>query len=266
MNKIDKDVISTINVINRNFKENYDEIFFASNEMLYNIFSNFSVSGKDVLTVLASGDQAFHCFKNGAKSVDLFDINPLTFYYYYLRVWTIKYSNQFYPNRDFNSKDIKKLLRKVSIKSDYERDAYEYWKKLIEIDEFVFSKIFYDEVLKYPDNQIDDLSLLKKRFKEDIEFYNIDITKYFIYKKKYDVIITSNISEYYNDTFTLVSYWDNLKSMLNENGIIVSSNVIRSEVGLVEKLTFEDTFTINPMSEDIYGGIKKSLGYIYKRI
>ena len=48
-------------------------------------------------TVLASGDQAFYFYDNGAKKVDLFDINKLSIYYYYLRVWIIKYLGRFYP-------------------------------------------------------------------------------------------------------------------------------------------------------------------------
>lgn len=51
--------------------------------------------------MLGSGDQAFHFLNRDAKSVDVFDINRLSIYYYYLRIWLIKYMNEFYPN-DFN--------------------------------------------------------------------------------------------------------------------------------------------------------------------
>ena len=41
--------------------EDYDKIYHASNENLVRLFDNFSVNGKDVLTVCGSGDQAFMC-------------------------------------------------------------------------------------------------------------------------------------------------------------------------------------------------------------
>ena len=34
----------------------------------------------------------------GANCVDLFDINKFTFFYYYLRIWIIKYLNKSYPD------------------------------------------------------------------------------------------------------------------------------------------------------------------------
>ena len=60
-------------------------------------FDAVNVEGRDVLTVLGSGDQALYMYDRGAKSVYLFDKNNLTLYYYYLRVWTIEYLNEFYP-------------------------------------------------------------------------------------------------------------------------------------------------------------------------
>ena len=37
-------------------EQSYDKIYHASNEDLRKLFSNFSVEGKDVLTVCGSGD------------------------------------------------------------------------------------------------------------------------------------------------------------------------------------------------------------------
>ena len=63
----------------------YGRLYFCSNEPLELLFNNFSVEGKDVLTVLGSSDQLFHTIDRGANSVDTFDRNPYTKYYYYLR-------------------------------------------------------------------------------------------------------------------------------------------------------------------------------------
>lgn len=266
MNRIDKDVMNTILVINEQFEEDYERLYFQSNELLHKIFSNFDLEGKDVLTVAGSGDQAFHCYKNGAKSIDLFDKNPLTIYYFYLRRWVIEYLNLFYPDKSFTSRDIKRLLKKVIIRSDYENDSIEYWEKLIKEKDFRFTKLFWkDLVQQKQSNDFNDLSLIKNRLSDNFSFYNLDITKYLISNKKYDVIITSNISDYYSNAFTLAGYEDNLKGMLKDDGIIVCSNLFKDHVAEVERLTFEDDFTITPMPEDMSWGRKMSLGYVYKR-
>lgn len=266
MNRIDKDIMNTVLVMNEQFEENYERLYFQSNELLHKIFSNFDLEGKDVLTVAGSGDQAFHCYNNGAKSVDLFDKNPLTIYYFYLRRWVVEYLNLFYPDKSFTSKDIKRLLKKVIVCSDCENDSIEYWEKLIKEKDFRFTKLFWkDLVQQKQSNDFNDLSLIKNRLSDNFSFYNLDITKYLISNKKYDVIITSNISDYYSNAFTLAGYEDNLKGMLKDDGIIVCSNLSQDRVGLVEELVFEDDFTITPMPEDMSWGRKMSLGYVYKR-
>ena len=53
----------------------YDRVYFDTNEACDDIISKYDFKDKKVLTVLASGDQAFHFYENGAKSVYLFDIN-----------------------------------------------------------------------------------------------------------------------------------------------------------------------------------------------
>ena len=266
MNRIDKDVMNTILVMNEQFEENYERLYFQSNELLHKIFSNFDLEGKDVLTVAGSGDQAFHCYKNGAKSIDLFDKNPLTIYYFYLRRWVVEYLNLFYPDKSFTSKDIKRLLKKVIVRSDYENDSIEYWEKLIKEKDFRFTKLFWkDLVQQKQSNDFNDLFLIKNRLSDNFSFYNLDITKYLISNKKYDVIITSNISDYYGNAFTLAGYEDNLKGMLKDDGIIVCSNLSQDRVGLIEELVFEDDFTITPMPEDMSWGRKMSLGYVYKK-
>lgn len=110
------------------------------------------------------------------------------------------------------------------------------------------------------------LSVIKDKVaSNNFNFYNCDVTKYLIDDKKYDVIITSNIFDYYSNAFTLVGYEDNLKGMLKDDGIMVCSNLSQDRVGLVEELVFEDDFTITPMPEDMSWGRKMSLGYVYKR-
>ena len=57
-------------------KRNHSNIhlYNKSNKNLYELFKQNNIHGKDVLSVLASSDQLFSCYANGAKSVDTFII------------------------------------------------------------------------------------------------------------------------------------------------------------------------------------------------
>lgn len=51
----------------------------------------FDFSNARVLTVLGSGDQYFTSLLNGAKSIEVFDYNIVTWYYFLLKFTAIKY-------------------------------------------------------------------------------------------------------------------------------------------------------------------------------
>ena len=122
-----KNIMYTNFVIKGKQVDNYSKIYFASNEKLDKIFSNVDIKDKNVLTVLGSGDQAFHLYNRGARHVDVFDKNKLTLFYYYLRRWVIQYLNAFYPETNLRNIYIKKLLKKVEPRTIEELDAYNYW-------------------------------------------------------------------------------------------------------------------------------------------
>ena len=98
MDSLHRDISGTLRVISGYDEDEYSHLFFQSNDRLTDLFPKLDVYGKNVLTVLGSGDQALYFYKMGANCVDLFDINKLTFFYYYLRIWIIKYLNKSYPD------------------------------------------------------------------------------------------------------------------------------------------------------------------------
>ncbi len=112
----------------------FSKVYHSSNESLDDLFSCFSLKNKDVLTVLLSSDQLFYALSGGARSVETFDTNHLTKYYYYLRRWTILYQNHFYPSlRMFrNHRVLYSLLDKVDCMSDEEKKAFLFWKSYLE--------------------------------------------------------------------------------------------------------------------------------------
>ncbi len=57
----------------------YGEIYLNTTENISGIMSKINLKDKSVLSVAGSGDQALNAYLNGAKSVTLFDINPLAF-------------------------------------------------------------------------------------------------------------------------------------------------------------------------------------------
>ena len=279
MNKVDKLISYTQDIINGSCKnKHYNSVFFHSNENLNAIFNEVDVSGKDVLTVLSSGDQAFHLYDKGAKSVDFFDINNFTLYYFYLRVWTIKYLNQYYPNLYFKNNFLEKVLLHVKPSGDEEKIVYEYWKKFLwyfkDCSDYALEELFIVGYNRFR-NKIFDLSKVKSRIDDEkYNFYNIDLSEEVHLDKKYDVIFVSNIGDrirgiIYSDERNLCKleiYKNNMLNLLKDDGIVICTNVVRKGGSKEESKVFSSDFSKTDLKEVCYECEKKSPGYVYKRV
>ena len=252
------DVYVASKLIDGEHIDNYDKLYYSTNEDLDELFENIDVKDKEVLTVLSSSDQYFYCCFNGACSVDSFDINKLTKYYYYLRLWGIKYLNKFYPGDDLfkNHIYIYELLKLVECNNKSEEEAYIFWNSYIrKIFPFDNNNLFYVGSRK---NGISNISKLNESIeKHEFNFYNDDL-KSIISDKKYDVILISNILEYCtSDTTRMIR--DKLDDLLTDDGVIVCSNIMyRYRCG---SSIFKEKFEC---SELPYTG-DHPLGYVYKR-
>lgn len=230
MNQIASDVEAASKIsISRKYSLSYDRIYYQSNEFLNEIFNNISVKDKDVLTVLASSDQLFHSYYHGAKNVDTFDVNRLTYYYYYLRKWGILYFNTFYPpmkDTVFSHKFLSKVLSHHFEFSEEDYDAYVFWRNYCdETWGFQNENLFY--LSGRADNKIDDTDFLKEVLKKELSFQHMDISKPMKIEKQYDIIFLSNILEYL--TFMDISFEQligNLKELLKDDGFVVCSHVM----------------------------------------
>lgn len=262
------DVRRTLDLLTGNEYENYSYLYAFSNEDLKALFSNFSVKDKDVFCVLASSDQMFYSYLNGARSVDTFDINILTNYYYYLRKWIIDYYDSFYPEDNINNMYISELLKKVKVKSYDEEQAYNYWKLYTNtIYGYLSKKLFYKNTL-IDTNNIKDLSKLKEILNNnELNFINIDISDDNLeINKKYDVIITSNLSEYFNcDNLKIKRYKRNLDNLLKDDGVIINSHIFSAHGCFAEKRIFGVDYNIVdfPFTKDKLGEF--AVGCSYKR-
>ena len=278
MKKVDELIGYTKDILDdRCDDKHYNSVFFHSNENLKGVFDQVDVAGKDVLTVLSSGDQAIHLYDRDAKSVELFDINNLTLYYYYLRVWTIKYLNQFYPDVHFKNNFLERVLEHVKPTTKEEEIAYLYWKKFIwyfdDYDENDLEELFLIGC-DMERNILPDLSKVKQRLDgEKYIFYNIDLSKKVNLGKKYDVVFVSNIGDKIRgllcDTVgvdRLQVYENNLLNMLKDDGIVIATNVLRDRRTSDEAMIFDKDFEYHPMNKVNYDGYQRSPGYYYKKV
>ena len=239
-----KDAILTKRVLNNETFENHEEVFASSNENLVELFKNFSVRDKKVLSVLASSDYLFHSYYNGAARVDTFDVNMLTKYYYYLRKWVIEYLGIYYPER-LTSRYIRDLLFLVEPKSEDEKKAYNYWNILVNsIPKLKISNLFLNSVFD-DGNAIKDIDRLRSLLRgRKFNFRCMDITSDELdINGTYDVILTSNIPEYFcGNVLKINRYKSNLLRLLRPGGIVVSTHFIYSTVSDEEKELLEDDF------------------------
>lgn len=261
--------------------QKYGPVYPSSNEKLSELFSYVDVDNKEVLSVAGSGDHAFYAYDNGARRVDIFDINCLTRYYFYLRMWIIKYFDSFYfdqyklSKKDEYLKNIGNLFRStkkiflnqqslknvdksfryllslVDPSSEEEKEVYEYWMMVSKLCKTNWRRhgfgycltniMFNQDTAKI--NKITDLSNIKDAMNRDFDFYNIDIIKdSFTIDKMYDVIFLSNIVEYIYDVDKMNILKDNLYKLLTDDGCAVLSNV-RGEMADEKKKYLSDVFS-----------------------
>lgn len=235
------------------------KIWRCSNENLYDVLSTTNAKNKDVLTVLSSSDQLFHFLNRDPKSIDTFDINNLTFYYYYLRKWLICYLGYYYPPRKMSVSFIKYILKIVNPSNIEEKSAYYFWKKFsnkfssIELGYlFYFFDTYHDEIL--------DLDYLKnKLLYEKINFYNLDLTTKVNLKKKYDIIYTSNIIDYVPDDRLRV-FRDNLDLLSKDDGIFITTLMNSGKLSKEIMVLFNEMFKLDGVRNTT-----EAISYVFKK-
>lgn len=214
------------------YEDDYRPLYFQTNEKLRSIFRSVSVQDKDVLTVLSSGDHLFSSYYCGAKRVDAFDVNELTFYLYYLRYFSLFELNTL-DISCCNNLTLQKVLCSSGTTMDEEKAKY-FWNTLLECDSNIIgSNLFYPTYLDYYESNvpIDDYFKLQdvmrnKPFtfsKQNVfESMNIDC--------QYHVIFLSNVLEFCNRVEQLYVVRDNMNHLLHEDGIVVTTNLMRTGV------------------------------------
>ena len=211
------------------FKE-ITPLFRFSNENISDYYSIFDFNNKDVLTVIGSCDQALSAIYSGAKKVDVFDINKISYYLLILKKYAIESLsyNEFLTLFDPSTKlcDIDEIYKKIDIK---DKTSKEFW-DLIFSNSYYFYFLFLDtntsiekvkKTIPYLKNE-NEYNKLKGKLKEcnfnyiggDLEdiINNID--------SKYDYINLSNIIDYLTDTDSIKKIYTRFfNSILKPNGM-----------------------------------------------
>ncbi|MBR1937300.1 MAG: hypothetical protein IJ842_06395 [Bacilli bacterium] len=251
-----------------------DMTYYKSNENLKDLFNSFSVLDKDVLSVLSSSDHLLYSYYYGASNVDSFDINEFTKYYFYMRKWGLLYNNDYYPKKSlFTSynKYFEKLLDKVDTIYDKEFEARDFWYLYLDRLKKSGNKMILNDYVYPYDNVIRDTNRLTSILKDkELTFYNVnmcdDVSSI---RKKYDVIIMSNILEYYSiDHKSLVGFRDNLYGLLKDDGKVICSNLIKCNDDfdkIIERKVFNELFEYKNLNESYsyYTDSYTPVGYQY---
>lgn len=214
---------------------NYGQVYFKTNEDLVDPIIDIDFKDKDVISVMSSSDQLFTSNFLEAKSTDTFDRNILTYYYYFLRKWTIDYVNELYPEELLNNdyKWLYELLKEVNPKSKYELLALKYWANHL-MNKTDFTKMFFDDpnegrTLYTSAEELKEIAAIKVNFSLVNFFHRIES------KKKYDISLFSNTIEWArgNEKY-LKNIRDNFINLLKDDGIVICSSFQRRTIEEIE--------------------------------
>lgn len=194
----------------------YSSVYLFASENIRGFTRKLSFEDNNVLTVCSSGDQALNLILNGADTIDLFDINIFTKYYFYLKkaaIETLDYNqflNFFFP-KFFNDKvfcfdtylEIRKNISDDEIRYFWDYLFCHYSGSSIYNSE-LFRDLYYpkDTIVKANDYLMNEqnynkLKLLLENLK--FNFYHLNIFEDKIPNDiRYDFIYLSNIFDYLN--------------------------------------------------------------------
>ena len=221
----------------------YSMSYFTTTEFISDYLGNERFNTGSALTVLASGDHIFSLALKGVQKVDAFDINRLAYYVYYLKLAMLKklpydkflkfcYYFTYYSYRD----EVKEMID--SLKGDMPEDVYEYFRRILEIDEKETGSIynlFYEAVFgmleianPYLHSEDDYLMCRKKMLdtKVNLHFGDArDIPN--MVEGPYDIILLSNIADYLSKHIPLRlnefrNYIKGFYGLLNRDGLLIN--------------------------------------------
>ncbi len=224
--------LSRNNYSDKSLFSNTSQIYIKSNERI-NDYINYLRNKKDVLSVIASGDQIINMVLNGSKNIDAFDISVFPKYYLRLKLGALKCLTReqyldFFYRLDKDDEEYDDMYYDL-IRYNLDSNTKEFWTSLIDFfdwKEITSSPLFSSEEIDVSDVIIQNEYLENDKYsklKNMVDNVNINTFNGNIFdldfKDKYDLIYLSNII-YYNNIKKYKELMDSYK--LNPNGIILS--------------------------------------------
>ena len=204
-------------------------LYSRTNEDLKSLFEIIDVRDKNILSVLSSSDYLFSALFKEAGNIETFDINSITYRYYFLRKWLIQ--NGYVDAGKICTQDIFKIISSIKTDNQCEKDSVLFWKYFFNLSRckkdhlYYYDNLFIDIAAKkmiYEDNLGDVSSILDGY---NLQFKHMNVCNGFNSDKKYDVIFLSNIMDYNRNSKSRINdIRDNLDDLLTDDGIIVMSH------------------------------------------
>jgi hypothetical protein len=248
-----KDLDKTIELIKkiknshyRNFDtfEKISQVYPFTNELMKQYNDIIDLNDKKVLTVTGSGDQVITSMIRGAKEIDTFDCNKLTYYHLFLKIAAIQSLEfeEFLDFYTFGKEERPKKRKKEHYKKIREyltkENVIEYWNNFFKNPNDYFSYFFLgacgtpaskEHSIEYLTEE--GFQIAKDKVNDNVSFKNADVNilPYIYGDKKYDFINLSNIFNYISnqEAFSKI-----IESLLNNNttedGIILAGYVWNS--------------------------------------
>ena len=250
---IDINMFGTKNYDSSNLFDGFQRVYFQANENIddYLKLTDYSTK-KTALCVAGSGDQAFSLISKGIRKVELFDINKLTEYmiiglkraiilkYDYSEYFKIMYM---FINSKINFREIYNIINGLI---PYMEEKYQnFWLEIINYYKMLQLKenTNYNLIKMLSLTNVEQLIKNNASYlnsKEDYELLRSNLDKCLIsfkyanalnlkneFKDKYDLILLSNILDYFhiywgsNWPITyLENYVNGLEGMLQEKGVL----------------------------------------------
>ena len=185
-----------------------EKVYGFTNENIDAFPEFFNFDNASVLTVLGSGDQYFSALLNGAKNVDVFDINYLAWYHFILKYTAIKVLSYEEFMQMFVSDNLDNLSIYAKLRKYLPDEVKYFFDKLIslgrtfssiKIKNIIFDNAKMNNIPYFNENTYYKLQSILQSSNFPA-FYNcnlLDILKFT--KKSYDVALLSNIYHYLNN-------------------------------------------------------------------
>ncbi len=264
--KLQNDLNYAMSILNGECKDQFRKVFTNTNENLLPLFSSLDLTDKNVLAVLSSSDYLYMSYLFGARNVDSFDINPLTYRFFFLRRWLI---NNGIIDIGFSTyEEVLKVLESAKVGSEDEKESLLFWKEIfIKVGENYFhhSPLFITVFNPFNNFYNDKMDELSRRISPlNPTFHRIDIARESALdlRSQYDYIFLSNIIDYNRDAARLEVLIQNLTHLTANQGRVVCAHIpgyVKEDSSrdlALEKELFQESFEYSAIPFNEYDKIK----------